>query len=63
MKNDYIDDKNLIFLSREPYLRDDVRFKSDPETYIWQEEMSSFMDWTNEHEPDGSWWLVEQGNA
>lgn len=63
MKIDNIDDKDLVFLSGEPYLSDDVKFKTDPDTYIWQEEMSSFIDWTNEHEPDGSWWLIEQGNA
>lgn len=45
MKNDYIDDKNLIFLSGEPYLSDDVKFKTDPDTYIWQEEMSCWINW------------------
>lgn len=56
-------EKDIVMLSGEPYLSDDVRFKSDPETYIWQEEMSNFMAWVDKHGADGSWWLMEQNKS
>ncbi len=36
-------EKSFIVLSGEPYLEDDVKFKADPENYIWQEELSDWM--------------------
>ena len=36
-------EKSIIVLSGEPYLEDDVKFKADPENYIWQEELSDWM--------------------
>ena len=36
-------EKSIIVLSGEPYLKDDVKFKADPENYIWQEELSDWM--------------------
>lgn len=36
-------EKSIIVLSGEPYLENDVKFKADPENYIWQEELSDWM--------------------
>ena len=38
-------EKSIIILSGEPYLVDDVKFKTDPETYIWQEELAEWTKW------------------
>ena len=38
-----MEDNRLIYLNDEPYLYDDILFKSDPETYIWQSEIYDFI--------------------
>lgn len=35
-------EEEVLVLSGEPYLRDDVAAKSDPDRYIWESELS---DW------------------
>lgn len=38
-------EKSIIVLSGEPYLEDDVKFKTDPDNYISQEELSDWTQW------------------
>lgn len=37
-----VEEEEVLVLSGEPYLRDDVVAKSDPDRYIWESELS---DW------------------
>ena len=38
-------EKSIVVLSGEPYLEDDVKFKTDPDNYIWKEELSDWTQW------------------
>lgn len=35
--------ENIVYINDEPYIRDDVLFKTDPETYIWWAELDDFV--------------------
>ena len=47
-------EKSIIVLSGEPYLKDDVKFKADPDNYIWQEELSDWTNWIEDFNEDMS---------
>jgi hypothetical protein len=35
---------DLVFIADEPYLRDELMFKTDPEAYMWQAEMADYIE-------------------
>lgn len=45
-------EKSIIVLSGEPYLEDDVKFKTDPDNYIWKEELSDWTNWIEDFNED-----------
>ena len=47
-------EKSIIVLSGEPYLEDDVKFKTDHDNYIWQEELSDWTNWIEDFSEDMS---------
>lgn len=42
----------LVLIAGEPYLREDLLFKTDPEAYMWQAEMADYIE---SHFADEDW--------
>lgn len=36
--------ESLIYIAGEPYTVDDLFFKTDPEAYMWQVELTAYME-------------------
>lgn len=36
--------ENIVVIAGEPYLRDELLFRADPEEFIWQAELTAYME-------------------